>query len=440
MRQFLVVFGLLAAAVSPARGADWTQWLGTQRDSVWRETGIVESFPAEGLPVKWRVPVAYGYAGPAVAQGRVFVPDFVNSAGELSNNPGVRVKLPGKERVVCLDAATGKQLWVHEHELVYELSYPAGPRCTPTVDGDKLYMLGAEGTLTCLKVEDGGVVWQKELKKEYQVEAPIWGFCAHPLVDGDLLYTLVGGEGSVVVAFDKNTGKEVWRALTATEPGYCPPTMIEHAGVKQLLVWHPQSLNSLNPATGKTYWSIALEPNYGMSVTAPRKEGEFLFASGIGNASALLKLASDKPDAEVIWRGTPKNAVYCSNSTPFLDAGMIYGADCQTGNLIGATMKDGERLWETLQPTSGGERRASHGTAFIVKQADRFFLFSETGDLILANLSPEGYKELGRFRVLEPTNESFGRPVVWSHPAFANKCVYARNDKEIVCVSLAEEK
>jgi outer membrane protein assembly factor BamB len=438
MRLLSILFCLLLVFASPVRGDDWPQWMGTQRDSVWRERGIVKTFPKEGLPVKWRVPVSYGYAGPAVADGKVFVPEFVNAGGALSNNPGVRVKLPGKERVLCLDAATGAELWKHEDELVYELSYPGGPRCTPTVDGERLYMLGAEGLLSCLQVKDGSVVWQKNLKAEYKVEAPIWGFTAHPLVDGDLLYTLVGGEGSVAMAFDKNTGKEVWRALTATEPGYCPPTMIEHAGVKQLLIWHPQSINSLNPKTGEVYWSIGLEPNYGMSVTAPRKEEDYLFASGIGNASALLKLTSDKPGAEVVWRGNPKNSVYCSNSTPFLSGGMIYGADCQTGAFIGAKMQDGERLWDTFVPTTGGERRASHGTAFIVQQAHRYFLFSETGDLILADLSPKGYEELGRFRVLEPTNESFGRPVVWSHPAFANKCVFARNDKEVVCVDLAE--
>lgn len=438
MRHLLFTLGMLATIGTPAQGDDWSQWLGNQRDSVWTERGIVKTFPKEGLPVKWRVPVSYGYSGPAVAQGKVFLPDFVNSEGEIANNPGSRVRLPGKERILCLDAATGKVLWTHEDEQVYELSYPAGPRCTPTVDKDKLYMLGAEGLLSCLKVKDGSVVWQKNLKAEYKVEAPIWGFTAHPLIEGDLLYTLVGGEGSVAVALDKNTGKEVWRALTATEPGYCPPTMIEYAGVKQLLIWHPQSINSLNPKTGEVYWSIALEPNYGMSVTAPRMEEEFLYASGIGNASALLKLTSDKPGAEVIWRGNPKNSVFCANSTPFLEGGMIYGADCQTGQLIGAQMRDGERLWDSFEPTTGGERRASHGTAFIVKQADRFFLFSETGDLIMANLTSKGYEELGRFRVLEPTNESFGRPVVWSHPAFANKCVFARNDKELVCVDLAE--
>src|SRR6185369_12383184 len=100
----------------------------------------------------------------------------------------------------------------------------------------------------CLDAESGQVLWAKELKKEYKLEeAPFWGFCGHPLVEGNKLFCLVGGPGSVSVAFDKDTGKELWRALSAAEPGYCPPTMIEAGGCKQLLIWHPESLNSLDP-------------------------------------------------------------------------------------------------------------------------------------------------------------------------------------------------
>ncbi len=434
-----LLFLLALALLQPAVADDWPQWLGPQRDSIWREKGLVERFPADGLPVKWRVPVADGYSGPAVAGGKVFVTDYVRRTGQSTNNPGGRDNLEGTERVLCFAADTGKLLWKHEYDRPYNISYPRGPRCTPTVDAGKVYTLGAEGNLLCLDADDGQVVWSKDLTKEYKTETPIWGFAAHPLVDGDLLYCVVGGEGSVAVAFDKNTGREVWRALSAPEPGYCPPTMIEHADRKQLLIWHPESLNSLNPQTGEVYWTVPLAPAYRMSITAPRQAGDYLFASSIGNVGALLKL-NDKPGAEIEWRGDAKSAVYCANSTPLLIGDMIYGNDCQLGALFGVRLKDGERLWQTFQPTTGGDRRASHGTVFLVQHEDRFVLFSETGDLILANLSPTGYKELSRFHVLQPTNESFGRPVVWSHPAFADRCVFARNDKELVCVSLAAEE
>jgi outer membrane protein assembly factor BamB len=250
---------------------------------------------------------------------------------------------------------------------------------------------------------------------------------------------VVGGKGSVAVAFDKMTGRELWRAISANEPGYCPPTMIEHAGTKQLLIWDINKLNSLNPKNGDVYWQVPLKPGYGMPITAPRKAGDLLYASGIGSQSALLQLDSTKPGASELWRGKPKTSIYSCNSTPFLSDGMIYGVDCQVGNFMGVRLSDGERVWETFEPTTGGTRRASHGTAFVVRHQDRYFLFNEKGDLILANLSPKGYEELGRFHVLDPTNECFGRDVVWSHPAFANKSVFARNDKELVCVDLAAD-
>lgn len=421
------------------RADDWPQWLGPKRDSVWRETGIVEVFPENKLPVKWRVPISGGYSGPAVANGRVFVTDYVKTSGNAVNNPGERPALKGQERVLCLDATSGKQLWKYEYDCAYAISYPAGPRATPTVADGKVYVLGAEGNLHCLNAENGKVVWAKDLKKDYKTETQVWGFCNHPLVDGNKLLCVVGGEGSTAVAFDKDSGQELWRSIDARLAGYCPPTIIEAGGARQLLIWDVDNLNSLNPETGKKLWSFALAPQYDMSITAPRQSGDLLFASGIGNVGACLKLTKDKPGAELVWKETPRNGVPCANSTPFLENGMIYGVDCQVGVLRGAKLDNGERLWETFAPTTGEPgKRASHGTAFLVKHADRFFLFSETGDLILAKLSEKGYEELSRFHVLEPTGECFGRSVVWSHPAFANKCCFARNDKEIVCVSLAK--
>ncbi len=437
-KQMMMAIGLVwTLGGSVTRGDDWPQWLGPERDSIWRETGIIDSIPATGLPIKWRTPVGLGYSGPAVAQGRVFVTDYEMTSGEIANHPGGRNELDGKERVQCLDAKSGRVLWAHAYPRKYALSYAAGPRCTPTVDGNRVYTLGAEGDLFCLDTETGKVIWSKSLTQEFKVETPIWGFSAHPLVDGDKLICLVGGEGSVAVAFNKMTGKELWRALSAPEPGYCPPTVIEHAGTRQLLIWHPESLNGLDPETGKVYWTVPLQPDYRMSIAAPRKSGDYLFAGGIGSVAAVLKLDSTKPAAELEWKANGKNAVYCGNSTPLIVDGIIYACDCQLGSLMGVRLADGERLWQTFEPTSGGTKRASHGTAHLVKNGDRYFLFSETGDLILAQLSPSGYKELGRFHVVEPTNECFGRKVVWSHPAFAGRCAFIRNDQEIVCVDLA---
>jgi outer membrane protein assembly factor BamB len=262
----------------------------------------------------------------------------------------------------------------------------------------------------------------------------------------DLVICVVGGEGSVAVAFDRVSGTERWRALTASEQGYCPPTIIESAGIQQLLIWDADNLNSLEPATGRQLWSEPLKPTYGMSIMVPQlgelNGDQVLFASGIGKIGALYSLAKDSPGAQVVWRGGPKNAMYCANSTPFIEKNTIYGCDCQTGMLTAVDLESGDRLWETSVPTSGTDRPAKHGTAFLIRQPlpkdpSRVWLFSETGDLILARLTRDAYEECGRMHVLEPTNECFGRSVVWTHPAFANGCCFARNDKELVCVSLS---
>src|SRR4051812_46419836 len=343
----LVIFALLALiATSAKRGAadDWPQWMGPGRDDTWRETGIIDKFPASGPKILWRVPIAGGYSGPAVAGGHVFVTDFVKNSGEAKNDPMARVELAGKERVLCLRASDGQEIWKHEYDCPYNISYPAGPRATPTISGEKVYTLGAEGNLLCLHAQTGKPLWSKDLKKEYKIDAPYWGFCGHPLVDGQRLYCLVGGPGSIAVAFDKDTGQELWRALSASEPGYCGPTMIEAGGQRQLLIWDPQALSALNPATGEVYWTEKLEPSYGMSVTSPQKSGDYLYASGIGKCAALFKLDRNKPAVEVEWIAKPNMAVFCSNSTPHIDGETIYGVDCDTGGLRAVKLATGERL------------------------------------------------------------------------------------------------
>ena len=432
MKRFLlaaIVFHF--ATTLPA--ADWPQWMGPNRDGVWPETGIVEKLPESGPTVLWRADVSGGYSGPAVAGGRVFVTDYVTE-GETAGDPGKRDKLEGTERVLCFDAKTGRLLWEHTDEQPYNISYPVGPRCTPTVDGDLVYTLGAEGQLLCLKVADGSVVWKKNFKKDYGATTPYWGFANHPLVEGDRLFCVVGGEGSVGVAFDKKTGKELWKSLSAREQGYAPPTMIEAAGQRQLLIWHAEALNSLDPASGELYWSQPLAPDFGMSIMAPRQAKNLLFASAIVGKGVLLKLADDKPAAEVVYRVEPTTALSPVNSTPIIDGDTMYGVD-REGQLRGVKLATGERLWETFSATTG-DRRANSGTAFLVKNGDRYFIFSETGDLIIARLTPEGYDEISRAHVLEPTSQAFGRTVVWSHPAFAGKCMFARNDQELICVDL----
>lgn len=418
---------------------DWAGWLGSSRDGVYREQGIVDHIPTSGLPILWRKPINGGYAGPAVADGRVFVFDYQRKSGDVSNDPGLRVQLVGKERLLAFDAKTGETLWEYAYDCPYEISYPAGPRATPTVDGNHVYLLGAQGDLTCVAVSDGSMVWRRSLPNDLGAEVPIWGFAAHPLVDGDLLYTMVGGEGQGVVAFEKATGKVRWKALDV-KAGYCAPQIIQAGGTRQLIVFHPEGVQSLDPKTGKSHWTIPMKASYEMSIAQPMVDGDLMYASSIHTEAVMIRLGKTTPTAKEVWRGEAKNAVHCSNAPPAFADGVVYGTDCLQGSLIAVDAQNGERLWETFAATKPGEKRfIKHGTAFITRigQTDQYWLMSENGDLILAEMNAKAFTEKGRMHVVEPTNESFGRPVVWSHPAYAGKTAFVRNDKEIVAVDLS---
>src|SRR5262249_32954405 len=160
----------------------------------------------------------------------------------------------GKERVLQLDEKTGAIDWQYEYDCVYRVSYASGPRCTPLIAGGKVYTLGTMGHLACLNANDGKEIWKKQLVKEYKAPEQIWGFAAHPLLDGDRLICLVGGEDAII-AFHKDTGKEIWRSMETRSVGYCPPVIYQVGNTRELIIWTPESVNGLDPETGKVLWS-----------------------------------------------------------------------------------------------------------------------------------------------------------------------------------------
>ena len=439
-QSFLFLAVILGCANVQAE--DWPQWLGAKRDSIWRETGIVDKFPAEGPPIRWRVKIGPGYSGPVVAQGRVYVTDRrLPETATASSDPFQRNPISSGERVLCLNETDGKLLWQHQYDCTYTISYPAGPRVAPLVNDGKVFSLGAEGNLLCLDGENGKELWSHDFRKEFNTKTPMWGFAGHPIIDGDKIICLVGGAGSTLVAFNRNTGKEAWRALTAEEPGYSSPTICEAGGKKQLILWEPEAANSVDPETGHTYWAVPFKSRSGLTVSTPRKMGDLLFFTSFYNGSLMVRLDSAQPTATTVWQtigGNEKETTHLNSilCTPFLDGGYVYGV-CSYGQLRCLNAQTGERVWETLAATTTGEP-VRWANAFIVKNADRFFLFNERGDLIIARLSPKGYDEISRTHLLDPANKDPGRSVVWSHPAFANRRIYARNDREIVCAGLAK--
>ena len=436
--------------LSPSQADDWPQWLGPNRDAVWREDGIVDRFPEGGPRLRWKTKLGAGYSGPAVSKGRVFVMDrlmpgldpakakLLHDGQPPRNVNFIRKLLPGSERLVCLSESDGKMIWAHEWDCPYTTvaAYAIGPRATPTVDGDRVYALGAEGNLFCLSAKNGSVVWLRDFKKDYGLEIPEWGTAAHPLVDGSRLICIVGGDGSTCVAFDKVTGRELWRALSAKQPGYCPPLIRHLGGKRQLLVWHSDALEALNPENGKLYWSVKIKPTYAMSIGQPVVEGDRVFVMGFNRVSACIEVSKDGQSAKLLWKGNTRRGIAGVHNAAFIHDGHIYACG-PNGKYSCARLDSGEKLWSTFSP-SEGERPSSWANVFTIRQGNRYFLANDYGELIIAVLSPAGYREISRAKLIDPTHQVGGRTLVWSHPAFANHSVYLRNDREIRCYSLAK--
>ncbi len=415
---------------------EWPHWMGPQHDNVWRETGIIEKFPAGGPKIVWRAKIAGGYSGPAVVGDRLYVTDYVTKDNvKIANFE--RTETTGVERVLCLNSKSGEPIWKHEYAVKYTISYPAGPRCTPVVDGNSVYTLGAEGDLICFDAATGKVLWSKDLKVAYQTKTALWGYASHPLIDGNKLICIAGGNGSHTIALDKATGQELWRYGSAKEQGYSPPTIIEAGGKRQLIMMSPSWIASLDPETGKSYWTEPYEANNGSIIMTPVHMGKYLYVGGFNKRNLLLELSADAPMAKTVWRDKAKHAMSPVNVQPIFDGQFLYGMD-ESGASMAIEFPEGKRLWESGAPL--GKRPTQSGTAFIVKHADRYILFAETGELIFANFTREGMSEIDRTKVIETTNDAFGRPVVWSAPAFAHRCAFIRNDEECICIDLASQK
>ena len=434
-RRSWILTLLVVAGAATLSAEDWPEFRGEGRLGVWRETGILERFPEGGLEVRWRTPLHHGYSGPAVADGRVFVIDFERGRG-----------LEGIERLLALDENTGEILWETSWEANYAgVSWDEGPRATPTVDGDRVYAVGASGIMTAASVDTGAVLWRTRFQEDWGSEIPQWGFAGSPIVDGDRVITQVGGTPDAkVVAFHRETGDEVWRARSSVEAGagVAQPTIIDAGGVRQLIIWHPLAVSALNPETGEVYWEQPFEVDYNMTVATPVHRGSDLFVTTFYNGPMMLGLNNDRPAAEMVWRGSSNSEILTDGlhaviGTPIIDGDYIYGFGSygQLRCLVAAT---GERVWETQDATS---ERARWASAFMVQHEDRVFINNDRGDLIIARLTPEGYEELDRTPLIAPTSRPGNRReltyVNWSHPAYANRHIIARNDEEIISASLA---
>lgn len=434
---------LLMALIGPvqlfpttARGNDWPQWMGgPQYDGSWCEEGLLTNFPASGPVVKWRTPIGPGYSGPSVANGCVFVMDRQKSDLNISN-----------ERILCMDAGSGKIRWQYSYPCSYSgMGYDSGPRTTPAVADGKVYSLGAMGDLICLDAKDGKLLWQKNLPHDYQVKAPKWGFATQLLVDGLRLYCIVGGQGHAVVAFDKNTGKEKWRALSSSEPGYSAPIIRTIHNTRQLVIRHSDGIAGLTPETGEVIWSAAFPTKVGMAICTPAVFRDRICISGQWEGTAMFKILPDKKEAVLLWSFNcglnPEKTFHTEGfnsvmSTVLFDGNQVYGVSLY-GELCGIDAETGHRLWTSLALTGETVPKDKWFTAFLVPSSRNCFIFTEKGDLQIARLSPTGYELLDRAHLCDPDMPVGARNVIWSHPAFANRCIFVRRNSELIAISLA---
>jgi len=430
MTSRALVFALIVVSVFGLRagGADWPQWRGPGRDGLWPESGLVRKFSGERLPVRWRAKIANGYSGPTVADGRVYVTDRLASPTEL-------------ERVHCFDAMSGKSVWSHSYECSYnKVDKRNGPRAAVTIGAGRAYSLGTMGHLFCFDAVEGEVLWKKDLRTQYKIKMPLWGIAASPLIEGDLLIVHIGGRpDSCLAAFDKVTGREKWRALKDSV-SYSAPIVIDQAGKRVLLCWTGERIVGLDPQTGKLHWEYPFPPIQMVhNIGTPVFENNYLFTSEFFSGSLLLKVHPDKLAVENLWRRQGDNervtdSLHCCISTPFMRGDYIYGLDSY-GELRCLDLHTGDRIWETQAVVP----KARWATAHMVRQADKVWIFNERGELIISKLSPKGYTEISRAKLIDPTEGQLGQRggVCWSHPAFAYKHIYARNDRELVCADLS---
>lgn len=405
---------VLLALASALHADDWPQWRGLHRNGVWGEERLLEKFPADGLKVRWRVPVGPGYSSPVIAQGRVFITDVVL---------GTKEKPSATERVHCYDEATGRRLWIH----AYDVAYPSwvwdyegkqGPCPTPIVHEGKVYAAGGVGHLFCFDARTGEILWKLDLAKKYTIAE----FCIRgsPLIEGDLLIVPKGyGAPPGVIAFHKDTGREAWTAME--EGGYnSSPIVVTAGGKRQLIVPGKRELVSLDPATGAVFWQHKLE----CGIPTPIQSGNRLLVNGM-----MFELDAEKPAAKVVWPARRSDADLSDTTTAILFGDLVVSHK-KKDTLVCLDAKTGKTLWEVA------EKSVTHS---LTLAGDGVFLFTDSGELIRARISAQGFQVTGRTALIKPTDFYGKRRVVWAAPSYANRHVFARNDEELISASLAAD-
>jgi outer membrane protein assembly factor BamB len=335
-----------------------------------------------------------------------------------------------------LNARSGKLGWTTQHntsapDWFFNSAQMRGPGSTPIIHNGRIFALSMFFVLKCLDARTGTVNWKRDLGTEYQL--PPSSLDASPLVDGNLLIVPVGGKPAAgVVAFDLLTGREVWKSLDQAAT-WSSPMIVFAGGSRQLIVWMRQSVTSLNPTNGAVFWSEPTvsggSPGFS-AVSTPVINGDRLLISGL-----MFQLDRNQPVAKVIWPDTPSGThrILSDTSTPLFRDDYIYSP--RSGGLfVCLEASTGREVWQTNVVTSLRQGACVH----LIPNGTSMFLFTDQGDLVQAQLTPAGYRELGRVHLIEPTSPLFENKFAWAAPSFADRNIFVRNDRELRCYSLAQ--
>jgi outer membrane protein assembly factor BamB len=412
----IVIFPCACAFAASTPSFDWPQFQGPDRNSVSKETGLLKQWPAEGPPLLWEIKtLGGGYSAPAVTEGKIF---GMSDRGD-------------DEVVWCLSEADGKEIWVTKLGPAVHQGQPQGvqgPGATPTVDGDKLYVIGLGGDLVCLSVQDGKVVWRKSFVRDFGGRLPTWRFNESPLIDGDKVIGTPGGADATIVALDKLTGNTVWKAKVPGAGGaaYSSALAVDFDGQRQYVQFSQKTLFGVSAVDGKFLWKYDPPANHsGINIsTAVYQDGEIFAASAYNAGGGLVKLTK-QPDG-----GVKAQEVYFTKNMQNHHGGMIvvdgclYGANGGNGGgyLVCLDFQTGKVLWDE----GAGQRRAAKGS---VALADgRIYYRTEKGAVMLIEPDPKQYVEHGRFQ--QPDRSA--QPA-WPHPVIANGRLYLRDQDVLLC-------
>jgi outer membrane protein assembly factor BamB len=390
------------------RPGDWPQWRGPNRDGLSLETGLFKMWPDAGLPMLWKQPIGRGFSSSAIVNGRLYT-----MADESVTDTR-------EEVVICLDAASGNPVWRFAYANHYDERFGAGPRSTPTVDGEFVYAVGPTGIFHCLRADNGQLVWRHDLQEEFHGRKMQYGVAFSPLVEGDLVYVTPGGpDGNSIAAFDKRTGTLTWKALD--DPmGYSSPIAATFNGIRQILVFTNQELVSFSAKDGKQLWHFPWVTDNGFNIATPLVFGNYVFiSSGYGKGCALLEITQD-PDGQqsphlVYEHNRMRN--HFASSVRYGDH--IYGFD-QT-DLVCMEIRTGKVAWREK-----GMR--SFGKGCLTIADGRLLVLGELGQLTLAEATPTAYVPISSMRVSD--NKT------WTVPVVSNGKLYIRDESHLACFDL----